>query len=188
MDASSDAPATADGCFAENDPNLADAAGEGCDSLPYFDKTCSDDGGMSKAPGVELCEGYETAGLKAAAFEQLRVCLKGVPSADVCVQSHIDAVNACGRAIFQGSTCTVPNVSVEAGSFGCKEIVASCSAGDAGADAGAAVTMANCNRWLQTWTPDVRRAAVECFLDPTTQADSCAEKFELCIPFPPVTF
>jgi len=175
---------SAPSCFAENDPNADDAGAEGCDSLAYFDKTCADDGGSSKPAGVKLCQGFETAGLKASAFEQLRTCLKQVPSVDVCAQAHIDGVTACSVALFQGATCAVPNVTVDGGSIGCKEIVASCQAGEAGADAGAGVTMANCNRWLQPWTPEVRRAAVECFLDPANQADSCAETFEQCIPFP----
>jgi hypothetical protein len=193
-DASVDAPATGDGstgptCFAEDDANAGDAGAEGCDSLAYFDKTCTDDGGTAKPAGVQLCQGYEHAGLKAAAFEQLRTCLKNVPSADVCAQAHVDAVNACGLAIFQGATCTVPAVNVDGGATGCAQIVAACPGSDAGADGGTpGVTMANCNRWLQPWTPEARRAAVECFLDPASQADSCAETFELCIPFPPFDF
>jgi hypothetical protein len=189
-DASSDAPTHADGsdggtaCFAEDASDAGDAGAEGCDTLPYFATTCDDAGG-AKPAGVDLCQAYEGAGLKASAFYQLLVCLRKLPSADACSQAHMNASDACGLDLYNGKACTVPAENVDGGAYGCPEIVASCKAGDAGADGGpSGISLDICNSWVQPWNAATRRAVIDCYLDPAAQGDPCAERFELCVPFP----
>jgi hypothetical protein len=179
-DASSDGAAPV-ACFAEG---ADDGGNEGiCGTLPYAADTCPDPAGEGMPVlGVQLCESFQ-ARLKPAAFTELFNCLKQAPGvgdggAASCM-AHETAVGACSKAIFNRSTCTVPDsTDGDGGTLGCAQIVAACKADDAG---NPGVTLAQCQSWLSPFGAAARQTALTCGNDPSLEgsgATNCADKFE----------
>jgi hypothetical protein len=179
-DASADSAAPA-ACFAEG---ADDGGNEGvCGTLPYAADTCPDPGGEGMPVlGVQLCDSLQ-ARLKPAAFTELFNCLKAAPGvgdggAASCM-AHETAAAACSKAIFNRSTCAVPDgVADGGGALGCTQIVASCPANDAGSPG---ITLAQCQAWLSPFGAAARQAALSCGIDPSLDdggATNCADKFE----------
>src|SRR5882724_8083611 len=114
-------------CFPE-DLAGGDAGTSPCGQLPYYAVTCTDDAGTMDQPlGAFICDSY-VHDLKIAAFNELFDCLKVVPGDDAgttaCSPAHDAAANACATRIFNRTTCTVPDVTLDGGTFGCAQVVA----------------------------------------------------------------
>jgi hypothetical protein len=168
-------------CFAEGSD---DGGNEGmCSTLPYAADTCPDPGGEAMPVlGAQLCASFQSR-LKPAAFTELFDCLKTAPAvgdagAAACT-AHENAVSACSKAIFNRSTCAVPNgTDADGGALGCAQIVAACPANDAG---NPGITLAQCQSWLSPFSATARQAALSCGIDPdlaTSGSANCADKFE----------
>ncbi len=168
-------------CFAD-DNDAGDAAAEdGCAALPYSNVLCTDGGAPKQPEGMVVCLAYAGAGLKASAFRQLRACLNALPAASPCSQAHFDAADACSANLYTHDTCAVPPETIDGGTYGCAEIAVSCPGTDGGTDI---ISIERCNSWLDPWNAEVRRTAVECYLDPSSPGENCRDKFDKCIPFP----
>jgi len=171
-------------CFPE-DVVGADAGTPPCAQLPYYAVTCADDAGAMDAPlGAITCDYYDQS-IKVAAFIELFDCLKAIPGDDAgttaCSPAHDAAAMACASKIFNRTSCTVPDVTIDGGTFGCAQVVASCPSDDAGGG----ITLDRCQSWVGPFNATARDDIFACYWDPATPAGtSCADKFENYCVFP----
>lgn len=172
-------------CFEDDVPG-SDAGMPQCSLLAYYAVACTDDAGGTGMPlGADICD-YYRPNIKIAAFNELFDCLKTVPGDDAgttaCSDAHDAAASACANKIFNRASCPVPDVTLDGGTYGCAQVVASCPA-DGGVTG---ITLDQCQGWVAPFNAATRQAIFDCYLDPGTGAGStsCADKFENDCVFP----